>query len=147
VVVGSDVPELTSGHLRRTLELLAEDEDRVVVGPSPDGGFYLLASSRPLEALLPRVRWRRSDALTSLLAALARAGRPVALLPALADLDRRADLETWLSVSGDPTGPWFDIRCLLRSLLAALRRPDAASRIGSPRRLSPAVPGARAPPV
>lgn len=146
VVVGSDVPELTSDHLRRTLELLDEDENRVVVGPSPDGGFYLLASRRPVTDQLRHVRWRRKDALVSLLESLARAGRPVALLPALADLDRRTDLERWLATPGDPASPWHGFRGLLRSVLAALRRPESVRRIGLPQRLSPAVLGARAPP-
>lgn len=146
LVVGSDVPELGPEHLRRALELLDEDADRVVIGPSPDGGFYLLASRKPVEHLLPRVRWRRRDALASLLQALARAGRPVALLPALADIDRRTDLEDWLSAPGDPAGPWFDLRGFLRSILAVLRRPEATPRIGSPIRLASAVLGARAPP-
>src|SRR4051812_23555034 len=42
VVVGTDVPGLAAAHLARALSLLEEDADRVVLGPSPDGGFYLL---------------------------------------------------------------------------------------------------------
>ncbi len=46
VLVGSDVPDLEARHLCRTLEVLDEDPDSVVIGPSPDGGFYLLAAAR-----------------------------------------------------------------------------------------------------
>ncbi|MCP3961944.1 MAG: DUF2064 domain-containing protein [bacterium] len=105
VLVGSDVPDLEAGHLRRTLEALEEDPDRVVIGPSPDGGIYLLASTRPLGAALARVRWCCRETRRSLEAALAREGRRVLRLSPLADLDRRADLERWLS-TGTTSRRW-----------------------------------------
>ena len=99
VLVGSDVPDLEARHLRRTLEILDEDADSVVIGPSPDGGFYLLAAARPLAAALSQVQWRCRRTLRSLKRALRRQGRKVVLLAPLADLDRRADLERWLASS------------------------------------------------
>ncbi len=123
VLVGSDVPDLRARHLRRTLEALAEDPDRVVIGPSPDGGFYLLAAARPFGGLLSRVRWRCRETLRSLVAALRDQGRPVVMLPSLADLDRRADLERWLATS-TATGATA-LRGLidrLAAILADLRR-------------------------
>lgn len=118
VLVGGDVPDLQASHLERALSQLDDDDDRVVIGPSPDGGFYLLAAARPLETALGQVRWRCRETLRSLERALRREGRPVVLLPALADLDTRSDLERWL--------------------MAALRRPGALSaiwRVGTSRRL------------
>jgi hypothetical protein len=102
VVVGSDTPALASGHLRAALCRLAEDPRRVVAGPSPDGGFYLLATARPLPGLAAGVRWRRRDALASLARLVAAAGRELVLIEPLADLDRPADLERWLA-SGSAT--------------------------------------------
>ncbi len=97
LLAGGDVPDLDASHLEGALRQLAEDSDRVVIGPSPDGGFYLLAASRPLQTALREVRWRCRDTLRSLKRALRREGRPVFLLPPLADLDRRSDLEQWLT--------------------------------------------------
>src|SRR5262245_39651630 len=37
LVVGTDVPGLTARQVSRALALLADDPDRVVLGPSPDG--------------------------------------------------------------------------------------------------------------
>ena len=146
VVVGSDVPGLTESHLQCALALLEEDEERVVVGPSPDGGFYLLASRRPVEEILAGVRWRRSDTLASLLDGLATAGRPVTLLPPLADLDSRADMERWLADPDAAAGSWSDLCRLLRSILSTLRRPAAIHLIGDPRGPVTSSPSARAPP-
>ncbi|HYO14029.1 MAG TPA: DUF2064 domain-containing protein [Thermoanaerobaculia bacterium] len=125
LVVGSDVPGLTARHLARALSLLAEDPDRVVLGPSPDGGLYLLGTCRPLEGLGTAARWCRRDTLRGLLRTLRAAGRPVVLLEPLADLDRPADLERWLARRhGDER--WRSVVGLLRRVLAGLRRPLAA---------------------
>lgn len=125
LLVGSDVPELSAGHLRRALDALHEDRDRVVVGPSPDGGFYLLAASRPVA--LSHVRWRCKETLRSLKRALRRQGRPVVMLPPLVDLDRRSDLERWLSgiKNTDPglfNDSWLRLSGHLLEALASLRK-------------------------
>ena len=80
LVVGTDVPGLAARHLASALESLAGDPDRVVLGPSPDGGFYLLAASRPIPGLGAATRWCRHETLRALMRALQAAGRPVTLL-------------------------------------------------------------------
>ncbi len=140
LLVGSDVPELDAEHLRSALQELQEDPERVVVGPSPDGGLYLLATSRPLKGVLTQVRWRCRGTLRSLKRALRRQGRPVTLLPPLVDLDRRADLERWLSKASKLTrrnAPWLTAEwrkliCQLTEMLASLRRAVDCERIVAP---------------
>lgn len=147
VVVGGDVPGLTGGHVRTALELLDRRPEAVAVGPSPDGGFYLLASRRPLDRELAEVAWCRRTTLASLLAALRRASREVALLPPLADLDRRADVESWLARARRSCRRWT---ALVRRLLAALadeRRPAVPLGVTGPRRAPVPVPPGRAPPA
>lgn len=121
LVVGTDVPGLAAGHLARALTLLQDDPDRVVLGPSPDGGFYLLASSRPIPGLATAARWCRRDTLRSLLRTLRALGRPVTLLDPQEDLDRPADLERWLARAD---GRWRSVAGLLRQALAVLRKPQ-----------------------
>jgi uncharacterized protein len=132
VVVGTDVPGLAAAHLHRALAALAADPEAVVLGPSPDGGFYLLAAARPLPRLAARARWCRRDTLAALRRSLAADGRRVVLLPPLADLDRRRDLERWVAASrraaAPRRAPLPALRRLLRRLaavLAELRRPAA----------------------
>lgn len=148
LVVGTDVPGLTAGHLRQALERLAADPGRVVLGPSPDGGLYLLAASRPLDHLLAGLPWCRPDSLTRLEAALAGAGFTVERLEPLADLDRPADLERWLAGRPGLRLPrWQRFLVTLQELLAAWRRPLIPRRLG---RLRPAllpVRRGRAPPA
>jgi 2-phospho-L-lactate guanylyltransferase (CobY/MobA/RfbA family) len=144
IVVGTDVPGLAPRHLERTAALLDEDADRVVLGPSPDGGFYLLAARRPVAGLATSVRWCGSETLRDLLGALRAAGRPVALLEPLADLDRPADLERWLA-QGDE-GRWRGFVRLLRAAFADRNRPLPACFPSSPGDPTPRLAG-RAPPV
>jgi hypothetical protein len=114
----------------------------VVLGPSPDGGFYLLACRRPVDGLAAGTRWRRRDTLRGLIRSLRAAGRPVALLDPLSDLDRRADLEIWLA-----SGAHLPVARSLEPLLASRRRPLVAA---DPRRPLPAflaTAGGRSPPA
>jgi glycosyltransferase A (GT-A) superfamily protein (DUF2064 family) len=146
VAVGADIPGLTSAHVAQALDRLGGDPDRVVVGPSPDGGFYLLAASRPLAEILDAVRWCGGDARRTLLAALRAARRPVVLLEPLADLDAPADLERWVASGPAPSLDLAAHRSALRRILASRCRP-----LGPPRRArTSAVPlprRGRAPPL
>jgi uncharacterized protein len=131
VLVGTDVPGLAAEHVRRALAALAGDPEQVVLGPSPDGGFYLLAAARPIDGALAAARWCCRRTLRSLARALRRQGRRVVLLPPLLDLDRRADLERWLAASarrGRGAGEtalaalWRRLVDQLVELLAEIRR-------------------------
>ena len=127
LIAASDVPGLSSGHLLRAISWLAEDPDRVVLGPSPDGGMYLVAFARPIPHLATAARWCRRDTLASFVRTLAALGRPVAFLPPLRDLDRRTDLDRWLA--GRSAAELFrTLRRDLRAALSTLLRP-AASRV------------------
>jgi len=124
IVVGTDAPGLASRHLERALALLDEDANRVVLGPSPDGGFYLLAARRPIDGLASSVRWCGRETLRDLLTVLRAQGRSVELLEPLADLDRPADLERWLARgAGEDEGRWRGLIRLLRAAFADLNRP------------------------
>jgi len=148
VVVGTDVPGLSADHLRQALHALAADPASVVLGPSPDGGFYLLAAARPLPGLAALTRWCRHDTLARLRAALAAAGRRVVLLAPLADLDRRGDLERWLARAPRRPLPalWRAVVRRLVELLDRLLRPLPAPPPNLPRPLPVAVRAPRGPP-
>jgi 2-phospho-L-lactate guanylyltransferase (CobY/MobA/RfbA family) len=147
LVVGTDVPGLAARHLDRARAALDEDPERVVLGPSPDGGFYLLACARPLAGLAGATRWRRRDTLRGLIRSLRAAGRPVVLLDALGDLDRRADLDSWLATGAGTAARWRGLARALARLLADLRRPGLAARSAVPRAVVVPVLAGRAPPA
>ncbi len=90
VLVGSDLPGLRGAHVAQALEELERRE--LVLGPSADGGYYLVGLARPAPGLLDRPHWESLAALTARAAAL---GLEPTLLPALRDLDTPGDLAFW----------------------------------------------------
>ena len=95
VVVGSDCPRLTAGHLRDALARL--DEVDVVLGPADDGGYYLVAlgrdaSKRSVPVLFSNVAWGTDAVLESTLAICEEHGLSSALLERLPDVDRPEDI-------------------------------------------------------
>jgi Uncharacterized protein conserved in bacteria (DUF2064) len=110
VVVPGDVPGLGLPQLRRAFDLLRDRP--VVLGPSPDGGVYLLGCRGPAEHVLSGVRWQTGFVLHDL---LARAGA-APLLPALGDLDCASDLPRLVRAAvADPA-----LVALLRQVRAAV---------------------------
>ena len=95
VMVGSDLPTLPAGHIRQALEQAAPGS--AVLGPSEDGGYYLLALAAPapgapLPDLFSGIRWSTAAALDDTLAAARRARLRVTLVPRWRDVDDAADL-------------------------------------------------------
>jgi glycosyltransferase A (GT-A) superfamily protein (DUF2064 family) len=135
VAVPGDVPQLGAAVLARAFALLGSR--RTVLGPSPDGGVYLLGcrlsgrSGQPGDINAPRdllagIAWRRPSVCAEL---LSRAG-DAALLPPLADLDARRDLAALLAAELPA-----DLARLIARLLPARPATGWAGRGSPPRRL------------
>ena len=147
LVVGTDVPGFSSRSIEQALTALGGDPDRVVLGPSPDGGFYLLACHRPIDGLAGATRWRRRDTLRGLIRSLRAAGRTVELLAPLRDLDRPADLEIWLADRSADGILWLGLATSIARILADLRRPPVPLLSGRRLPAFAAAARGRAPPV
>ena len=57
VVLNSDSPTLPTSLLIDTAERLARPGDRAILGPSRDGGYYLLGLKAPHRRLFEQVAW------------------------------------------------------------------------------------------
>ncbi len=113
LVIWPDLPRLRLEHAAAALEDLASGCD-VVLGPTFDGGFYLVGLPRPLPSLfaLPEGSWRGGDAIALGLAAAGDAGLEVGILRAERALHRPADIRAALA---DPTLPRAVARVLARA--------------------------------
>lgn len=103
IILGTDVPTLTTATLRTAADLLAAGAD-AVLGPAMDGGYYLIGLPGPdtaAFAIEPR-QWGGDQVLAATLAALALSGRVPALLEPLPDLDTPADARALLAAPGLP---------------------------------------------
>jgi rSAM/selenodomain-associated transferase 1 len=92
VIVGSDVPGIARSDVAAAFKALGRDD--WVLGPSPDGGFWLIGARRRPKTVLPfaGVRWSSEHALADTLAGIARLGGRAALLRELRDVDGPDDL-------------------------------------------------------
>lgn len=105
-LIDSDSPTLPPGALRAAVEALARPGERVVLGPSEDGGYYLIGLPAAHRLVFEDIAWStaRVDAQTRERAA--EIGLPVEILP------------TWYDVDDGPT-----LRLLCDELFAPDRSP------------------------
>jgi uncharacterized protein len=89
-VLASDSPTLPPERVEQAFALL--DVADVVLGPSEDGGYYLIASSRPVPRLLREVRMSTPTVLQDTLNIARQERLRVALLPTWYDVDTLQDL-------------------------------------------------------
>lgn len=91
--IGSDHPELPLSHIRGAFEKLAGGSD-VVLGPTTDGGYYLVgATKRSLSReIFTGIDWSTERVLTATLQKCRNLGLSVELLPMGEDVDTPADL-------------------------------------------------------
>jgi len=90
VVIDSDSPTLPAAYISEAFERLAEVE--VVLGPTDDGGYYLMGVKQPQPLLLRQVQMSTPHVLSDTLRLAKASGLSVALLPAWYDVDTLADL-------------------------------------------------------
>ncbi len=89
LIIGTDSPTLPLPTIPRAFQKLREC--KVVIGPSEDGGYYLLGLAEARPALFEEIEWGSSSVLSQTLAKLG--SSKYALLPAWYDVDRPRDLE------------------------------------------------------
>ncbi|MCZ6689668.1 MAG: TIGR04282 family arsenosugar biosynthesis glycosyltransferase [Planctomycetota bacterium] len=90
IALGSDAPTLPSGIVKDAFRALEEKD--VVVGPSLDGGYYLIGLSRPAPALLEGISWGTDAVLSQTVDRIERAGLSLAMLPPWYDVDTIIEL-------------------------------------------------------
>jgi rSAM/selenodomain-associated transferase 1 len=93
VILGSDSPSLPKQFVLDAFEQLGDRS--VVLGPCPDGGYYLLglAATRALPPILDEIPWGTSETWSRTVRRLRSGGVDFATAPDWYDVDRLADLQ------------------------------------------------------
>ena len=106
LALGSDSPSLPAGCLDEALQLLSERE--VVIGPSTNGGYYLIGLRQPAPELFADIAWSTGQVLAQTIERMG--SRSLGLLPIWYDVDTpqdagllRVHLEA-LALAGEPAG-------------------------------------------
>jgi uncharacterized protein len=106
VVLNADSPTLPTALLNETAEVLAQPGDRAVLGPSSDGGYYLLGLKAPHRRMFDDITWSTEHVAEQTLERAREIKLDVHLLPEWYDVD--------------------DVDCL-RRLHGEIRRPRPVS--------------------
>ena len=93
VVLNSDSPTLPTSLLIETARLLARPGDCAVLGPSRDGGYYLLGMKAPHRRLFEDVAWSTERVAGQTRARATEIGLPVHILPEWYDIDDAQSLQ------------------------------------------------------
>jgi uncharacterized protein len=89
IALGADCPRLGPEHLREACATVERGE--LVVGPSEDGGYYLIGGPTPLPDLFSEMPWSTNRLLDETRTRLKRAGVPWHELARLRDVDTAED--------------------------------------------------------
>ena len=118
IAVDSDTPTLPGGFLQQAVDCLSRPGPDVVLGPTEDGGYYLIGVRAPHRELFERMPWSTSEVLDATRRRAAAAGLRAVCLPSWFDVDTPDDLErlrAMLDTANDATA------CETRRFLASWR--------------------------
>ena len=90
LVIGADIPGVTKPHIAKAFKAL--NQNASILGPAPDGGYWLVGLKHPTRApqtLFQDVRWSTDHALEDTAKTLP---KPIARTTTLHDIDTAADL-------------------------------------------------------
>jgi rSAM/selenodomain-associated transferase 1 len=110
-LIDSDSPTLPAESLRLAVAALAEPGERMVLGPSEDGGYYLIGLKRAHRRLFEDIDWSTERVAAQTLARAAELELPVVELPTWYDVDDAATLrmlcDELLGFNGEQDDPEY----------------------------------------
>ena len=105
IIIGSDIPGLSKSLISKAFKELGESE--IVIGPSKDGGYYLLGMKKFYPELFEGISWSTEVVLSQTLAKAKLLNLKVTLLKELIDIDRIADFREWQGLDNFPKNNLF----------------------------------------
>jgi rSAM/selenodomain-associated transferase 1 len=91
-LIDSDSPTVSAGVYAKAVALLSKPGDRVVLGPSDDGGYYLIGLKRNHPQLFERIDWSTERVSDQTMQRARELDLEVSLLPTGYDVDDAATL-------------------------------------------------------
>jgi len=91
VIIGTDSPTLPLSYIRKAFDVLKKVP--VTIGPTFDGGYYLIGLSVQEDALFDNIEWGTSSVFSQTLARIKTANKQLCILPPWYDIDTPESLE------------------------------------------------------
>jgi rSAM/selenodomain-associated transferase 1 len=92
MAIDSDTPTLPTAYLEQALQLITRRENDVVLGPTEDGGYYLIGLRQSQPSLFEHMPWSTAQVFPETLRRAAHHGLTVACTPPWYDVDTPDDL-------------------------------------------------------
>jgi len=124
VIVGTDIPGITVQLISTAFKSL-QDHD-VVVGPTVDGGYYLIGLRSPVPELFENIPWSTDSVFALTQEKITALGLSLKILPMLRDLDTVEDLQVFIQESKDRKNQVFSSRT--KNVLQELEKRVATRR-------------------
>jgi rSAM/selenodomain-associated transferase 1 len=93
IAIDSDTPTLPTHFLEQALDLIATPTIDLVLGPSDDGGYYLIGLRQVYRELFEEMAWSTAQVMPETIRRAEARGLKVATLPLWFDVDTAEDLE------------------------------------------------------
>jgi rSAM/selenodomain-associated transferase 1 len=106
-LIDSDSPTVPAAAFEQAVSELAKPGDRIILGPSHDGGYYLIGLKRAHPELFANITWSTSTVFAETIAAAQAAKLEVVILPLWYDVDDAATLEILTAELLHHTSPPF----------------------------------------
>ena len=91
VIIGSDCPELEPQHIEDAFDALRSED--AVIGPSEDGGYYLLGMKKYTPEIFSDIEWSTSSVFEETMRHFEQLGLTCKTLEVLNDIDTIEDLK------------------------------------------------------
>ena len=90
-LIGADIPGIDGAIMEKTDRLL--DENDLVLGPTVDGGYYLIGLKQVRPELFANITWGTAEVFDRTVDIAGGLGLKLGILPPLRDLDEISDLD------------------------------------------------------
>jgi uncharacterized protein len=125
-LIDSDSPTVSAESFAKAVDLLKTSDDRVVLGPSDDGGYYLIGLKKSHRQLFEEIHWSTERVLEQTIQRAAQIRLEVKLLPTGYDVDDIAALRRLCDELLSTDAPGIiapSTRQFLKTLRAEVRLP------------------------
>jgi rSAM/selenodomain-associated transferase 1 len=131
-LINSDSPTVPASSFAEAVNKLSGSGNRVVLGPSDDGGYYLIGLKQMHHRLFEEIDWSTERVLAQTLKRAAEIGVEVHQLPSGFDVDDRASLRRLCDeLLGVKTGSASDVAPNARKFLSDIVEREGRDRIWS----------------
>jgi len=86
-LIDSDSPTVPAATFVHAMEILRSSREHIVLGPSDDGGYYLIGLKKPHREMFERIDWSTERVLEQTKARAKEIGLAIKLLPTCYDVD------------------------------------------------------------